>query len=298
MRFQHGTVTTQQILESLSLNGAAIIEGVLDPHKLAELNQQARQQLHLAAQQTPNEFMGSLTKRVGSLMASMPAARELAQHPLVTGVLDQTLTKYCPTYQLHFSGIMHVMQGERKQIPHRDATPFLNPSPVVVMATMWALTDFKAENGATVFVPGSHLWHDDRIPTPEESQIAEMPAGSVLIWAGNLIHGAGSCSVGYRTGLSLQYSVGWLRQEENQYMAVPRELAATFPESLQKLLGYDLASRHWGYVGQQHPHNHLMGVKEPGRLDPDGYDPEKCQGLRVVAEEPFRGQLYPERYGS
>ena len=68
-----------------------------------------------------------------------------------------------------------------------------------------------------------------------------MPAGSLLVYLGGTIHGGGA-NVSHsllRTGLAFQYSLAWLRQEENQYLANPPEIARTYPERLQRLIGYD-----------------------------------------------------------
>ncbi len=39
-------------------------------------------------------------------------------------------------------------------------------------------------------------------------------------------------------GLVNLYSLGWLRQETNQYLSVPLELARTYDERMRRLLGY------------------------------------------------------------
>jgi ectoine hydroxylase-related dioxygenase (phytanoyl-CoA dioxygenase family) len=84
---------------------------------------------------------------------------------------------------------------------------------------MWAITDFRSDNGATLLVPGSHKWGKDREPKDEEIPSAEMSAGSVLYWLGGTLHGAGAnVSNDWRYGVILTYSLGWLRQEENQYL--------------------------------------------------------------------------------
>ena len=77
---------------------------------------------------------------------------------------------------------------------HRDTGlyPIQNPAPPLTLATMWAVTDFAEENGATRFVPGSHRWPDGRIPAPDEIAAAEMPAGSLMIYVGSMIHGGGA----------------------------------------------------------------------------------------------------------
>lgn len=52
----------------------------------------------------------------------------------------------------------------------------------------------------------------------------------------------------WRRALNVDYCIGWLRQEENQYLAVPPELAKTLPEDMQRLIGYDFGAASLGYV--------------------------------------------------
>lgn len=55
-----------------------------------------------------------------------------------------------------------------------------------------ALTKTTKENGATVVIPGSHLWGQDRRPLEEEAVAAELEPGDALIFLGNLYHGGGA----------------------------------------------------------------------------------------------------------
>ena len=76
-----------------------------------------------------------------------------------------------------------------------------------------------------------------------------MPAGSVLLYTGSLYHGAGANrSDATRYGVNLTYALSWLRQEENQYLAVPFDVARTFPEPLLRLMGYARGAYALGYV--------------------------------------------------
>ena len=103
---------------------------------------------------------------------------------------------------------------------------------------MWAISDFTAENGGTRLVPGSHRWSADRKHTPDEVVAAEMPAGSVLYWMGGTLHGAGAnVSDTWRFGVILTYSVGWVRQEENQYLSITPETIGNLSPELQALTG-------------------------------------------------------------
>ena len=212
--------------------------------------------------------MGSLTKRFGALVAKSTAVQALIMHPTVLAVADHALLPSCVAYRLHYTGVMHLEPGEKQQVLHRDTSvyPFANPCPPLTVATMWAVTDFTRTNGGTRICPGSHQWANDRAPARADVIATEMPAGSVLIYLGNVVHGGGSNrSDRARTGVALHYSLGWLRQEENQYLAVTQEQARTLPEELQELLGYALGSSNFGFVDHIAPKDYLHGTRDPSR---------------------------------
>ena len=53
------------------------------------------------------------------------------------------------------------------------------------------------------------------------------------------MHGAGAnVSDESRDGIVLTYSAAWLRQEENQYLDVPQEVAEGLSPELQLMLGF------------------------------------------------------------
>jgi len=109
------------------------------------------------------------------------------------------------------------------------------------MTCIVALTDFTAENGATRIVPGSHRWSDEsRRATKEEVCQAIMPAGSVLIISGNVLHGAGDNTTlaEWRRGIQLGFTLGWLRTEEAHHLQIPLDVAARLPVRAQRLLGF------------------------------------------------------------
>jgi len=204
-----------------------------------------------------NDFLGRSTKRVGSVLRRSPAARELVIHPVVMALCEATLLPYAANFQLNFSGIMHLEPGARAQDLHRDGLlyPVRHPCPPMIMPAMWALSDFTQENGGTMVAPGSHLWEHERQPYPDEVMNAVMPAGSVLVYTGGVYHGGGeNRSNTVRTGLALQYSLSWLRQEENQYLANPPEVAKDYPERLRRLIGYDYGGPYLGFYDGDDPH--------------------------------------------
>lgn len=205
--------------------------------------------------QTPlgtDEFEGVQTKRTGSLIARSPSSHAVIMEPTILGLADRALA-HAHNYQLHCTQVIAVGPGSKAQMIHRDQWAFdmfaFPPGFDSTFSTMWALSDFTEENGATRVIPGSHL-HADRLEYRHEDSIpAEMGKGSVLLYTGSLYHGAGAnLTQDVRNGLIVHYSLGWLRQEENQYLCTPKAVLDELPEPLLRLMGYDYGSYSLGFI--------------------------------------------------
>jgi ectoine hydroxylase-related dioxygenase (phytanoyl-CoA dioxygenase family) len=205
-----------------------------------------------AAPKGKDEFDGFETRRAGTLIARSPKAREIIMNPSILGVTAK-LFSHAAAYQLHLTESVWVGPGSTAQEIHKDQEDFKGfcfpKEHDTVVATIWAFTDFTEANGATRVVPGSHKLEGDRKFSLEESEPAEMEAGSVLLFTGQLYHGAGAnVTDSIRESLIIMYTVGWLRQEENQYLCVPMETLRQLPEDLLRLMGYSLAGELLGFV--------------------------------------------------
>ena len=255
--------TVDDVVAALDADGYCAVEGVLSPDQVAD----ARSSLRAVLDATPegrNEFEGYRTKRIYALFAKTRVFDEPAVHPLLLGVLDRLLGHY----QLSAPTGIEIGAGEVAQVLHRDEGIYPLPPdyPNVVLNTMWAFDDFTEANGATRFVPGSHRW-TDRLPGPGDDVVAAtMPAGSVLFYLGKIWHGGGANTTERsRLGVILEYVVAWLRAQENHLLAVPRDVAATLPERLQELLGYNIYPPFVGYVDGRHPRRYITEpVRVPG----------------------------------
>jgi ectoine hydroxylase-related dioxygenase (phytanoyl-CoA dioxygenase family) len=197
-------------------------------------------------------FSGKNTQRTGGLIGRSQTARELVEHEVVLGAVRETL-KHSKNFQLHLTQVIAIGPGESAQAIHRDQWAFdFFPFPQgyeVQCNTLWAMTDFTEENGATRVVPGSHRREDRLRLTQADTEPAEMEKGSVLFYTGALYHGGGANrSSATRYGLNITYALAWLRQEENQYLSVPREVCRELPESLLRLMGYQRGAYALGYV--------------------------------------------------
>jgi ectoine hydroxylase-related dioxygenase (phytanoyl-CoA dioxygenase family) len=243
------SASTEAILEVINKDGAMILEGVLSAEEIAQFRQELDPYMEATANGT-DDFTGRSTTRTGGLVSRSEQARQMIMHPTVLAAANQFLEPYCQRIQLHLSQIIRLKPGQGKQEIHRDRWAWghylkdIEPQ----FNTIWAITDFTAENGATQVVPGSTDWPDDRKAKPEEICQAEMPAGSVLLYTGSVFHSGGANqSNGDRIGVNLTYTLGWLRQEENQYLSCPPEIARQFSPELQDLLGYAMGQYALGY---------------------------------------------------
>ena len=239
----------KEITAALEDSGCVVVSGLMD----SRLRQSVADELapHMAKarvieEDDPAEFYPGQTRRVTALVTrSATVADHLMPHPISRQVCETCLLPNGEFgYQLHVTAALEVGPGARTQVLHREEdsfTFFSLPRPNLIVASMWAITDFRSDNGATFLVPGSHKWPEDRVATSDEMVQAEMPAGSVLYWLGGTLHGAGpNSALDWRYGVILTYSVGWVRQEENQYLDVPPERLAELSREVKQIAGFDM----------------------------------------------------------
>ena len=246
---KHVSIDTpiETILEILDEDAGLIIDNFLSDQNLESIKNDLKPYLNVT-RNGQDEFTGFETKRVGALMARSKTCQDLALDPLINQMAESFLGPHCESYQLHFTSAIQIGPGESSQILHRDRGVWGGYIPRKIetqFSTVWAINDFTKENGATQVVPGSHKWHKDREPLPEEIAYAEMKAGSVFIYTGSVLHGGGTnVTEQPRLGVFLHYAPSWLRQEENQYLSCPPEVAKDFSPKLRSLIGYSKG----GYV--------------------------------------------------
>jgi ectoine hydroxylase-related dioxygenase (phytanoyl-CoA dioxygenase family) len=236
-----------EMATALDASGCLVVTDILDRSARDRVRAELAPYMDAAAVadgDEPADFYPGRTRRVTALFARSETVRELLVHPISARLCDRHLSPNCERYQLHVTAALAVGPGARSQVLHREEDPFsffALPRPNLILATMWAITDFTAENGGTLLAPGSHRWQADRKPEPDEIVSAEMTAGSTLFWLGGTFHGAGAnTSDDWRYGVILTYSLGWLRQEENQYLDVPPEMVAGLSPELRALTGHTM----------------------------------------------------------
>lgn len=246
-----GSATPEEIAGAVAKDGCAIVDelvpGAVLDRALDELDPWLG-----ATPLGPDDFSGRATRRTGGLVARSATCRDLVMHPTVLGTVEAVLA-HATNFQLHLTQVIAIGAGEAGQPVHRDQWAFdFFPFPrgyEVQCNTIWAMSDFTAENGATRVIPGSHTYDDGLRFSEDDTEPAEMTKGSVLFYTGSLYHGGGANrSDSVRTGLNITYNVAWLRQEENQYLSVPPDVARDLPDDLLRLIGYARGAYALGYV--------------------------------------------------
>jgi len=237
----------------LARDGVAIVERALSDEITGAIARDLEAGLE-AQQPGGGAFYGHRSKRLSGIIAESSAARTAIAAPDALGAADKFLLPNCINYRLSLSAALQVWQGGSPQPLHRDGdiyAPFIAlPGPVEpLISVMAAITDFTEDNGATRIVPGSHIWKANRSAKNSEIAIAAMPRGSLAIWLGSTLHGMGvNRTDAPRLGMVWGYALGWLRQEEEQFLLAPAAMAAHLDEKTRRLLGYQSHGPFLGWV--------------------------------------------------
>jgi len=266
-------------LAAIRRDGYTIIEGLLGD---ADLERTRRDlEPHLASDPSGrNNFEGYRTQRVYSLAGKGAVFADLAEHPRILAICDALLL---PNYLLTASQAICIHPGETPQPFHTDDSFYTipRPRPAISVSTIWAVDAFNADNGSTQVVPGSHRWGDDQVgsilgpadfasassdrreplpaaPPPvrwsESPCDVRMPAGSVVVFLGTLVHrGGGNASDRPRLAISNQYCEPWARPQENFFLSIPPAVVAGCSPRVQQLLGYSVHPPFMGHANGRHP---------------------------------------------
>ncbi|MDG1683942.1 MAG: phytanoyl-CoA dioxygenase family protein [Luminiphilus sp.] len=242
---------TDDIIEVLERDGAAIVDGFVSNIWLAEFNNAIQMPIdHYTpydyGEPEAEEFLGRQTVRLNGLISKAPNYIDLIADERLLTLMDHFLGPECGQFRLNSSEIIEIHGGETSQVLHWDdmiwPAHFWAPNRLLQFNVMIAGTDFTATNGATQVVPGSHTWdHSAREATPAEIAQATMKAGSAVFIPGKTLHGGGTNTDGSRRrAIVASYVLGWLRTQENHFLHTTVEQAKEWPERVRQLLGYEL----------------------------------------------------------
>ena len=250
------TIDLEAHLARIEADGYTLIESAIEPELTVELRDTVRQLFNtLGVEPKGNRAEGFATRRLYNLVPRAEVFQQLPVHHNILPLVEQLLEPEC---LLSGTTAMDIGPGEGLQGLHADDGLFKigRPHAPMMSTTIWALTDFTAENGATRIVPGSH--RERGHPKPDDESIAiaaEMPAGSVLVMDSQLWHcgGPNTTADEWRLGLNVQFVRGFFRTQQNQYLGVPHDQVAGYPRRLRQLLGFELYRGIMGHIDGQSP---------------------------------------------
>lgn len=245
------------VAATLLQEGGVIVRHLAADDLIDKINQELREPLDSKGHEFENDFNGYKTRRLGAVLGLSRSSAELLTNSLALEVADAVLKRHCDNYQVGSMTAIEIHPGETPQILHRDGDfyPIAIPGVEFQLQAMWALSDFTEENGATRIVTdrdvlkGVKNADTEAFENIDESTVSQavMPKGSVFFWLQSTIHGGGANTASTpRSGLFISYCLGWLRQEDNQYLLMPREVAESFPENVSRLLGYQAHGKYLG----------------------------------------------------
>ena len=235
---------------ALRRDGAIVINDQVGADVVGGVASELRRHFDSEGSYAESDFNGYSTPRVSAILAKSRIAADLIGDLGLLKVIDEILLPFCDCYRIGSTTGIEIFPGESAQMLHRDDSiyPMRMPGVEWQLSAMWALTGFTVENGATQFVPGSHRLHSERAAKSEDIVQMDMAAGSVLIYLGSTLHGGGENRANEpRMSLVNTYSLGWLRQEVNQYLTIPRPVMESYPERIQRLMGYQV---HGEFLGK------------------------------------------------
>ncbi len=236
--------------------GYAIVTGFLSPAQLACTREAMAPIFELTGTReagSHRRYAGRQTVHVHNLFAKTTAVDDIAIDPILLFIVEGVLG---PQFQMSVATAMCPDPGVDPQGLHQDDGhyPLPRPRPPFIANTLIALDDFTEATGATRIVPGSHK-RTEAVDPDALVAFAEMPAGSLLVFDGALWHAGGGNRSAHRRrrSINLNFNLSWLRQQENQYVGIPRQRWLCMPERLQRLLGFQKVNFLYGSVDYTDP---------------------------------------------
>ncbi|KAH0841996.1 phytanoyl-CoA dioxygenase family protein [Fonsecaea pedrosoi] len=296
--FNASTCTVDELVSALRVAGGVVIRGMLNSEELANLEKDTRPWLEKDKAWDDGDFFPKETRRAfGMVSKSRTFAERIVANPLWLGVTDALLTSTLKWNwvswirfhlvsrtlrpkqvgdkneasvsrpQLNNTIVFSIGPGARDQALHRDdataATHEIGRDAGIGFFIAGKKTTKR--NGATRFIPGSHLW-DYALGPASESQTfhAELEPGDGFMVLSGCFHGGSANKTDQpnengevvreeRLVYSTFMTRGYLRQEENQYLVNPVEKVRELPEPLQELVGYGLSKPFLGWVDLKDP---------------------------------------------
>ncbi|KZF19831.1 phytanoyl-CoA dioxygenase family protein [Xylona heveae TC161] len=272
------------IIQAIIQDGCCIVKNFTDAETVSVVNEEVRPYIE-ADKPWKGDLFPPETRRCANLVGRSKTVREKwFVDPLIRTLLSKFVDKttsnfygetkhtYTSEAVCNIAVTFEIGPGGKAQRLHRDdknyhvdhqdqtATGYQVGSDVE-MAFLLPGVKTTYENGATLAIPGSHLWGQERAPKTEEATYAEMDVGDCWVMLGGLYHAGGSniTETEKRTVHGLFFTRGYLRQEENAYLMNAPEAVLSWTPEAQKLMGYSLSSPNIGFADFRTPIQYLQG---------------------------------------
>jgi len=186
-------------------------------------------------------------RRLANLASKGSLFRELYAHPQVLEVVEAVMGSDMRASMVNardvppHTGVRMSFHMDSDKGRHRDDKGY------IAATAIWMLDPFTVENGATAFVPGSHLLGkspkqvlaDLNASHPDEI-IVEGQAGDVLVFNGHCWHaGRPNITGDHRRALLVHYLRADVPRPENRRQHLDPESAASLSTRERELLGLD-----------------------------------------------------------
>ncbi|EED21074.1 phytanoyl-CoA dioxygenase family protein [Talaromyces stipitatus ATCC 10500] len=309
--FDPSPSNAQAVINALIKDGGVIIRNLLSQEVLDQIEKDVRPYIE-ADKPWKGDFFPPETRRVCGLAGKSPTfMKNIVVAPLYQAVCDALLTSTYHSYygktleksiskpQLNNTIVFSIGPGARNQELHRDDMIHHNLVPAITaeeykpgrdtgIGFFIAGKKTTKQNGATRFIPGSHLWATVTEPDEEQAVYAELSPGDGFMMLSSCFHGGSANKTvdEERLVYSCFMTKGYLRQEENQYLANPIEKVREYPVDMQRLIGYQVSQPFLGWLDLDDPRKALVGnAWEDGRGDVLGYEGDAPD--RSHSEHPF-----------
>jgi ectoine hydroxylase-related dioxygenase (phytanoyl-CoA dioxygenase family) len=184
--------------------------------------------------------------RVFFLLELDPVFRELIAHPTAAEMVQSLLGR---EFLISNFTANIARPGSKSMALHSDQS-LVVPEPWVepwALNIIWCLTDVTFENGATLFIPGSHRWQgrgDVPADAVKRLQPFEAKAGSIIVMEGRIWHtsGANITPDQDRALLFGYYTRPFLRQQVNWNAGLSAATQASLTPQMRRWLGLDLTA--------------------------------------------------------
>ncbi|GLB09532.1 hypothetical protein AtubIFM57258_005455 [Aspergillus tubingensis] len=281
-RFNATATSTDVLVEAIRRDGGVIVESLITRDAAEQIKQDLKSHFD---KDIPDKYglFPPTTQRATGLLGISDACVDLACNPtyvnIANALVSSSYSFWRGDHKVTVSGKpiisstagFRVTPGSKQQVLHRDDNDY-HPHDAqlpVMIGCVTALTKTTKENGATVAIPGSHLWGSERQPVDEEAVPAELEPGDAFIFLGNLYHagGANVTETDYRETVGIFLCKPMLRPAENQFLVVPLERVKSMKPQAQRLLGYGVCEPGVGFMHYQDPMRVLFGVEDEETVD-------------------------------